>query len=118
MAYFDIQSLITNIPLDETINICADLFFHEKKKVKGMLNRHFKQLLTLSVKSSCLLFIYVYYKQFDGVEMGSPLGPTLANLFLVHSEHKWLEKCPLTFQPKYYLRYVDGIFWCLKVEIM
>ena len=78
------QSLFTNIHLDETINICADLFFHEKKKVKGMLNRHFKQLLTLSGNSSCLLFVDVYYKQFDGAAMGSPLGPTLANLFLVY----------------------------------
>ena len=78
------QSLFTNIPLDETINIGADLFFHEKKKVKGMLNRHFKQLLTLSGNSSCLLFVDVYYKQFDGAAMGSPLGPTLANLFLVY----------------------------------
>ena len=81
MASFDIQSLFTNIPLDETINICADLVFHKKKKVKGMLKRHFKQLFTLSVKSSCFLLNDVYYKQVDGVAMGSPLGPTLANLF-------------------------------------
>ena len=73
MASFDIQSLFTNIPLDETINICVDLVFHKKKKVKGMLKRHFKQLLTLSVKSSCFLFNDVYYKQVDGVAMGSPL---------------------------------------------
>ena len=72
MASFDIQPLFTNIPLDETINICVDLVFHKKKKVKGMLKRHFKQLLTLSVKSSCFLF-NVYYKQVDGVAMGSPL---------------------------------------------
>ena len=37
MASFDIQSLFTNIPLDETINICVDLVFHKKKEVKGML---------------------------------------------------------------------------------
>ena len=110
MASFDIQSLFTNIPLDETINICVDLVFHKKKKVKGMLKRHFKQLLTLSVKSSCFLFNDVYYKQVDGVAMGSPLGPTLANLFLVYYERKWLEKCPLQFRPKYYRRYVDDIF--------
>ena len=42
MASFDIQSLFTIIPLDETINICVDLVFHKKKKVKGMLKRHFK----------------------------------------------------------------------------
>ena len=34
---FDIQSLFTNITLDETINICVDLAFHKKKRVKGML---------------------------------------------------------------------------------
>ena len=75
-----------------------------------ILKRHLKQLLILSVKSSCFLFNDVYYKQVDGVAMGSPLGPTLANLFLVYYEHKWLEKCPLQFRPKYYRRYVDDFF--------
>ena len=110
MASFDIQSLFTNIPLDETINICVDLVVHKKKKVKGMLKRHFKQLLTLSVKSSCFLFNDVHYKRVGGVAMGSPLGPTLANLFLVYYEHKCLENYPLQFRPKYYRRYVDDIF--------
>ena len=84
MTSFDIHSLVTNIPLDETINICIYLVFHKKKKVKVMLKRHFKQPLTFSVKSSCFLFNDFYYKQVDGVAMGSPLGPTLANLFLVY----------------------------------
>ena len=110
IASFDIQSLFTNIPSDETINISVDLVFHKKKKVKEMLKRHFKQLLTLSVKSSCFLFNDVYYKQVDGVAMGSPLRPTLANLFLVYYEHKLLEKYPLQFRPKYYRRCVDDIF--------
>ena len=77
MATFNIQSLFTNIPLDETIDICVDLVFHKKKKVKGMLKRHFKQLLTLSVKSSCFLFSYVYYKQVDGVAINSQFGTNI-----------------------------------------
>ena len=40
----DIQSLFTNIPLDETINICTYMVFNKCKKVKGMLKRYFKQL--------------------------------------------------------------------------
>ena len=64
------------------------------------------QLLTLTVKSSCLVFNNVYYKQIDGVAMGSPLGPTFANLFLVCCENRHLDKCPLQFKPKYYCRYV------------
>ena len=110
----DIQSLFINITLDETINICLDLVFREKKKVKDMLKRHFKQLLTLSVKSSCFRVNVVSYKQVDGVAMGSPLTPTLTNLFLVYYEHKLLENCPLQFWPKYYCRYIDDIFFMFE----
>ena len=46
------------------------------------------------------------YKKIDGVAVGSPFGPTLANLFLAHLEQNWLKSkdSPLT-----YLRYVDDI---------
>ena len=76
MVSFDVESLFTNIPLDETIDICVERLYHRKKKVKGLLKRHFKELLTLATKSSCFLFNGVYYSQTDGVAMGSPLGPT------------------------------------------
>ena len=39
--------------------------------------------------------------------MGSPLGPTLANAFLVHFEKNWLQSCPSDFKRHYYWRYVD-----------
>ena len=79
-----------------------------------MLKQEFRKLLTFSVKSSCFLFNNVYYEQVDGVSMGSPLGPTLANIFLVHYERKWLDQCPLQFKPEYYRRYVDDLFLMFK----
>ena len=48
-----------------------------------------------------------YYKQYDGVSMGSPLGPALANAFLCHFETIWLNECPSFFKPIFYRRYVD-----------
>ena len=42
--------------------------------------------------------------------MGSPLGPTLANEFLVYHKKYWLERCPLKYRPFCYQRYVDDIF--------
>ena len=51
-----------------------------------------------------------YYRQIDGVAMGSPLGPTLANVFLGYHESQWLSNCPPAFKPVYYKRYVDDIF--------
>ena len=62
MATFHIRSLFSNFPLDETIDICLNRVFQHKKKIKGMLKRDFKQLLTLPVKCCCI-FNKKYYKQ-------------------------------------------------------
>ena len=83
-----------NIPLDETISITFDLLFQRKKKVKGLLKRHCKQLLTHAVESSSFIF-NVFYRQIDSVLMGSPFGPTLVNLFLAYHKNNWLANCPL-----------------------
>ena len=45
MSPFDIQSLFTNIQSDETIDFCVDMAYNKRKKGKGMLKCHFKQLL-------------------------------------------------------------------------
>ena len=42
MASFEIQALFTNIPFCETIDICVDMVYNKRKKVKGMLKRHFQ----------------------------------------------------------------------------
>ena len=46
--------------------------------------------------------------------MGSPLGPTMANVFLPFYEMKWLGQCPNEFKPVFYRRYVDDIFVLLE----
>ena len=51
-----------------------------------------------------------FYTQVDGVAMGSPLGPSLANAFLCHHETKWLNDCTENFKPVFYKRYEEDIF--------
>ena len=114
MALFDFQSLFINIPLDETIEICLELLFYKKRKVKRMLKKHVKGLLTYAVKSLTFMFNDDYYKKVDGVAMESPLGPTLANLFSMYYEIKWFEDCPQQFKPQFYHRYVEDIFIMFK----
>ena len=65
-------------------------------------------MLELATKG---IFIYKdkFYQQIDGVTMGSPLGPTLANFFLAEIETRLLET-NLNFFPKVYYQYVDDIF--------
>ena len=46
--------------------------------------------------------------------MGSPLGPTFANIFLCHHEQKWIDDRPSAFKPVLYKRYVDDTFVIFK----
>ena len=59
---------------------------------------------------SFFIFDGKFYEQCDGVAMGSPLGPTLANVFMCHFENIWLENCPSHFKPIVYRRFVDDTF--------
>ena len=86
MASLVVDSLFTNIPLDETINICTESIFNECDTVEGLNKSEFKELLSLATKESYFIFNELLYKQIDGVAMGSPLGPTLANAFLCFYE--------------------------------
>ena len=111
MGSLDVDSLFTNILLDKTI----DIYYYSKQDViEGIKKDEFSNLLSLATKESYFIFNEVLYKQEDGVEMGSPLGPTLANAFLCFYERKWLEECPSKFKPVFYRRYVDNIFLLFK----
>ena len=110
MASLDVDSLFTNIPLVETVNICVDSLFENCEKVQGLSKEEFHKLLTLATTESFFIFNGNFYKQIDGVAMGSPLGPTLANAFLCYHEKIWLRDCPVAFKPKFYKRYVDDIY--------
>ena len=110
MSSLDVDSLFTNIPLKETVKICSNLLFRDSPIVDGLNKDEFEKLLTLATTESFILFDGSYYQQTDGVAMGSPLGPTLANVFLCYHEQQWLYDCPTAFKPIYYKRYVDDIF--------
>ena len=55
-----------------------------------------------------LFFNSKFYNQIDGVAMGSPLAPVLANLFMGFYKSMWLNEHNLN-KPNFYLRYVDDI---------
>ena len=110
MASLDINSLFTNIPLDETVKICVDSLYSETDCISGLSKDEFSELLSLATNQSYFKFNGQFFRQVDGVAMGSPLGPCLANAFLCHHEKTWLNDCPSEFKPIYYRRYVDDIF--------
>ena len=116
MASLDVESLFANIPLEETIKNCVKGLF-SNNFYSGKLNRKdLHDLLNLATTKSSSIFDNKLYKQIDGVSVDSPLGPTLANVFLCHYEKIWLNECPSLFKPIVYRRYVDDFFFCLNLK--
>ena len=114
MASLDVESLFTNIPVDETIKNAVDDLFSSNMYQGKLSKSELYYLLKLATSESSFIFDNILYKQIDGVAMGSPLGPSLANAFLCHYEKLWLDSCPLEFKPVVYRRYVDDIFVLFK----
>ena len=110
MASLDVESFFTNIPLEETINISCDSLFSNEAKINNFNRNDFEKLFRMALQNNFFNFDGKIYKQTDGVAMGSPLGPSLANPFLCFHEQIWLNDCPEDFKPVYYRRYVDDIF--------
>ena len=86
MASLDVESLFTNIPLEETINISCDSLFGNEAKINNFNRNDFEKLLRMALQNNFFNFDGKIYKQTDGVAMGLPLGPSLANAFLCFHE--------------------------------
>ena len=110
MASFDVTSLFTNIPVDETIEIISNHIFANCMYFEGFDRSQFITLLSLLVKNCHFIFNGRIYQQIDGVAMGGPLGPFFANIFMSFHEKSWLCNCPSTFKPLLYRHYVDDFF--------
>ena len=110
MASLDVDSLFTNIPLDETIDICIDSLYKDDENTPKMPKVVFRNLLIVATKESFFMFNNKFYKQIDGVAMGFPLGPALDNIFMCNFENIWIKDCPHSLKAAFYRWYVDDIF--------
>ena len=86
MISFDVRSLFTNVPLEETIDIILNKIYDEKKIETNIPRNIMKDLLYLCTKHVHFTYGGKIYIQIDGVAMGSPLGPVLANIFVISLE--------------------------------
>ena len=90
MCFFDVSSLFTNLPLDETIQMCLDNTLLTSW-CANTTPPSLKRFAWVLHKKSHFIFDGQYYDQIiNDVTMGSPLGPVLANIFTCHFEEKWV----------------------------
>ena len=107
LVSYDVTSLFTNIPLQETIDIAINLIFSHNANL-NITRKELKKLFLFATSKTHFIFNSKFYNQIDGVAMGYPLAPVLANMFMRFQESKWLNQYNRN-KPKFYLRYVDGI---------
>ena len=73
MGSLDVDSLFTNIPMDETIDICIDSLYKDNENIPKIPKDVFRNLFNVATKESFFMFNNKFFKQIDGVTMGSSL---------------------------------------------
>ena len=107
LCSFDISSLITNVPLAETIQICADALYSSKHPPAPFPRQIFVELMEMATSSVKFSFNNIMHRQIDGVAMGSPLGPALANIFVGYYGSKLFQT---TSKTEMYYHCIDDTF--------
>ena len=108
MCSYDSVNLFTNVPLEETIGICAKAVYLSDEPLPPLKEKSFKKLIHKVTTGVELSFNETMYQQIDGVAMGSPLGPVLVNIFVGYQE----QRLNITSDADLllYRRYVDDTF--------
>ena len=106
---FDVCSLYTNVPVNEAIQICADLLF-KKVHFENIDKDTFIILAEIACKDMIFSTHNGFYVQRDGLAMGSPPAPHLAN--------GWLSSFEKVVQGNslFYERYMDDIICEIKKD--
>ena len=107
--------MFTSIPLNETIELAVKLIFDNNPNIK-ITKKDLKKLFEFATSGTHILFDGNYYDQIDGVAMGSPLGPVLANLFMGFYKKQWLKEFNF-YKVFLYRRYVDDIICLCNCDV-
>ena len=100
----DITSLYTVIPNCE--GLLALKHFFDLRTVKKPSSETLLRLAELVLTLNCFSFAGSYYKQINGVAMGTKMGPSYANLFIGYIEHQFFNQYNGP-KPDLYRRYID-----------
>ena len=78
---YEVTSLFTNIPLQESIDIAINLIFNHNPNLNVTKN-NLKDFSFCPISQSHFIFKGKFYNQIDGIAMGYPLASVLANIFI------------------------------------
>ena len=108
MVSFDVSALYTNVPVKEAIELAADRLYAGDLPVPPVDKETFITLTELSSLDVVMSTHHGYYKQVDGLAMGSPPAPYLANIWLSRYDPS------ISNGAKMYQRYMDDILTVIR----
>ena len=102
---YDVESLFTNIPINETIDfICDEIYIHKKRQ--PICRRFvFNKLLLKLTTERTFRINEQFCKQIDGVFMGGIWSMVLSDCFM-----NKMEKVVIPLRQEFYKRFVDDIY--------
>ena len=99
-------------PLISLFDLILKKIYVEKTLTTTLPQEDMKTLLELCTKSLHFSFNGRFFQQVDGVAMGSPLGPVIANIFMAELEEQLVPT--LGEKMSIWLRFVDDTFTLIK----
>ena len=115
LVSYDTTALFTIVPLEETIQIlskkASDGNWFTDTHTLSITNADLNELLRVATKDQLFQFDSILNEQVDGVIMGLPLGPLMANKFMCPTEEKLEREIKL---PLFYRGYVDDTFALIR----
>ena len=96
LSSYDVSALFTSVPADPALNIIRDLLDkdHTLKERTVLAVNNIILLLEFCLKNTYFSFQDQFYKQVEGVAIGSPVSPIVANLYMEYLEQKALSTVP------------------------
>ena len=109
---YDIESLFTNIPINDTIDYILDQIYVQHKLKPICSKLILKRLLIKLSTEVTFTFNSKFCKQTDGCTMVGPLSVTFSNIYMTKMERDVVHP----FNPVFYRRYVDDIYNRRKIN--
>ena len=118
MVSFVVESLFTNVPRKDALQTISDIVSADPNftTANPMTPSAFLEIVSVCLTTTSFQFRDKHYELTDGLPMGSPASPAIANIFMAKLEVHALE----TFQqrPKTWHRYVDDVFAIVKTNLI
>ena len=114
LVSFDVKSLFTSVPVQPAIECVRKILLADQSwSLQSPISVPVViKLLTLCLEDTTFKFRDKFYRMTDGLAMGSPVSPIVANIFMDDLERNAL--VTMKDRPRLWLRYVDDVLSIVK----